>query len=141
VAAPFAHDEQGTTNHLCLVYDDEKKPGAMSRSESDAFMDERGAVNEGVRKSRHVLSSEALHLVPTATTVRVRNRKVSITDGPCAETKEQLGGLVLIEARDVNGAVGVAPNRPAARMGEPLGWSVEVWSFEFFEQPWPRARR
>ena len=107
--------------YLCLVYDDEKKLRAMSRSESDAFMDECGAVNEGIRKSGHYLSSEALQPVHTATTVRIRNGKVSITDGPFAETKEQLGGFYLINARDLNDAIQVASKIPSARLG-----SVEV---------------
>jgi len=89
---------------LCLAYDDEKKLGAMSRSESDALVDECGAVNEGIRESGHYLSLEALQPVHTATTVRIRNGKVSITDSPFADTKEQLGWFYLVDARDLNDA-------------------------------------
>ena len=79
------------------------------------------ACGDGFRKSGLLVAAEALHPVPTATTVRVRNGKVSVTDGPFAETKEQLAGLYLIEARDLNEAIQVAAQIPPAREG-----SVEV---------------
>ena len=74
-----------------------------------------------IRKSGHCLASEALQSVQTATTVRLRNGKVSITDGPFAETKEQLAGFYMIEARDLNEAIQLAAKIPPARVG-----SVEV---------------
>ena len=74
--------------YLCLVYLEEKKLGAMSKSEPDAFMGEYFAFTEGIRKSGHHLGGEALEPVQTATTVRVRNGKLSIPDDPFAETKE-----------------------------------------------------
>jgi hypothetical protein len=107
--------------YLCLIYDEESKLGAMSKSDSDAFMGEYFAFTEGIRKSGHYVAGEALHPVNTATTVRVRSGKVSTTDGPFAETKEQLGGFYLIEARDLNDAIQVASKIPSARLG-----SVEV---------------
>jgi hypothetical protein len=107
--------------YLCLIYDEEKKLGAMSQTESDAFMGEYHAFTEGIRKSGHMLHGEALQPVETATTVRVRNGKISTTDGPFAETKEQLGGFYLIEAKDLNDAIQVAARIPSARIG-----SVEV---------------
>ncbi len=107
--------------YLCLIYDEEKKVGAMSKSESDAFMGEYGVFTEGIRKTGHYLGGEALQPVQTATTVRVRNGKVSTTDGPFAETKEQLGGFYLINAKDLNDAIQVASKIPSARLG-----SVEV---------------
>ena len=75
----------------------------------------------GIRKSGHCLASEALQSVTTATTVRVRNNKLSITDGPFAETKEQLAGFYMIEARDLNEAIQIASKIPPARVG-----SIEV---------------
>jgi hypothetical protein len=75
----------------------------------------------GLRASGRCIASEALQPVETATTVRVRSGKVSITDGPFAETKEQLAGFYMIEARDLNEAIQVAANIPPARVG-----SVEV---------------
>ena len=107
--------------YLCLIYDEEKKVGSMSKSESDAFMGEYFAFTEGIRKSGHYVAGEALQPVQTATTVRVRNGKVSTTDGPFAETKEQLGGFYMIEARDLNDAIQIAAKIPSARLG-----SIEV---------------
>jgi hypothetical protein len=107
--------------YLCLIYEDESKLGAMSKSESDAFLDEYFAFTKEIRKSGHYLGGEALEPVETATMVRVRNGKVSATDGPFAETKEQLGGLYIINARDLDDAIQVASRIPGARLG-----SIEV---------------
>lgn len=79
------------------------------------------ACGTGLRESGHLLAAEPLHAVETATTVRVRNGKVSVTDGPFAETKEQLAGFYLIDARDLNEAIQVAAKIPPAREG-----SIEV---------------
>ena len=100
--------------YLCLVYSEEKKLETMPDSECLAY-------DEALRKSGRCLASEALQPVQTATTVRVCNGKVSVTDGPFAETKEQLAGFYLIEARDLNEAIQVASKIPPARLG-----SVEV---------------
>ncbi len=107
--------------YLCLIYDDEKKMEAMSKSDSDAFLGEYFAFTEGIKKSGHLLGGEALQPVSTATTVRIRNGKISTTDGPFAETKEQLGGYYFINARDLNDAIQVAAKIPSARYG-----SIEV---------------
>jgi hypothetical protein len=115
--------------YLCLIYDEEKKMGSMSKSESDAFMGEYFAFTEGIRKSGHYVGGEALQPIQTATTVRVRNGKVSTTDGPFAETKEQLGGFYLIDARDLNDAIQVAAKIPSARVG-----SVEVRPIQVFDR-------
>ncbi len=103
--------------YLCLIYDEEKKLSAMSQSDSNAFLGEYFAFTEGVRKSGHYLGGEALQPVGTATTVRIRNGKLSTTDGPFAETKEQLGGFYLISAKDLNDAIQVASKIPSARSG------------------------
>jgi hypothetical protein len=87
-------------------------PGA-----SDAFMQEYFSFTDAIRKSGQYLGGEALQPVSTATTVRVRNGRTSTTDGPFAETKEQLGGFYLIEARDLNDAIQVAARIPSARLG------------------------
>jgi hypothetical protein len=113
--------------YLCLIYDEERKMGEMSKTESDAFMGEYFSFTEGIRKSGHYVSGEALQPVQTATTVRVRNGKMSTTDGPFAETKEQLGGFYLINARDLNDAIQVASKIPSARVG-----SVEVRPIQEF---------
>jgi hypothetical protein len=103
--------------YLCLVYDDERNLDALSDSEFDGLVGQCIAVDEELRKSGHVIASEALQPVQTATTVRVRNGKVSAVDGPFAETKEQLGGFFLIEARDLDEAIQVAARIPSARLG------------------------
>jgi hypothetical protein len=116
--------------YLCLIYDEEKKIGAMPKGESDAFMGEYFTFTDGIKKSGHYLGGEALQPVHTATTVRVRNGKLSTTDGPFAETKEQLGGFYLINAKDRNDAVQVASKIPSARLG-----SVEVRPIMEYNQP------
>lgn len=115
--------------YLCLIYDEEQKLAGMSKSESDAFMGEYFAFTEGIKKSGHYVGGEALQPVQSATTVRVRSGKVSTTDGPFAETKEQLGGYYLINARDLNDAIQVAAKIPSARLG-----SVEVRPIMEFNQ-------
>jgi hypothetical protein len=107
--------------YLCLIYDDQKKAAGMSKAEGDAMMGEYFQFTDGIRKSGHYVAGEALEPVSSATTVRVRNGKMSSTDGPFAETKEQLGGFYLIEARDLNDAMQVASRIPSARTG-----SIEV---------------
>jgi len=116
--------------YLCLIYDDEKKVAAMPESESNAFMGEYFAFTDGIKASGHYLAGEALQPVETATTVRVRNGKVGTTDGPFAETKEQLGGFYMIEARDLNDAIKVAAKIPSAKIG-----SVEVRPIVEFSKP------
>ena len=115
--------------YLCLIYDEEKKLASMPKSESDAFMGEYFTFTEGIKKSGHYLGGEALQPVHTATTVRIRQGKMSTTDGPFAETKEQLGGYYLINARDLNDAMQVASKIPSARLG-----SVEVRPIMEFDQ-------
>jgi hypothetical protein len=108
--------------YLCLVYIEEKHLAAVSPSDPDALKDDEcRAYDDALRKRGLCLASEALQPIETATTVRVRNGKASITDGPFAETKEQLAGFYLIDARDLNEAIQVASRIPPARLG-----SVEV---------------
>jgi hypothetical protein len=103
--------------YMCLVYYDEKTLQALSKSEYDALVEEVLAYREVLRKSGHYVTSDGLQPVGTATTVRIRNGQVSTTDGPFAETKEQLGGFMLIEARDLNDAIRVASQIPPIRLG------------------------
>lgn len=107
--------------YLCLIYDDEKRRDGMSKAEMETMMSEYGVFTEGIRKSGQYVNGEPLQPVQTATTVRVRSGKVSTTDGPFAETKEQLGGFYVIEATDLNEAIQVASRIPSARYG-----SIEV---------------
>ena len=115
--------------YLCLIYDEETKLETMPKTESDAFMGEYFAFTDGIKKSGHYLGGEALQPVLTATTVRIRNGKLSTTDGPFAETKEQLGGFYLINASDLNDAIQVASRIPSARLG-----SIEVRPIMEFDQ-------
>ena len=96
--------------YLCLVYLDEKKLDTVADHECRACGD-------ALRQSGHHIAAEALQSVHTATTVRVRNGKMAVTDGPFAETNEQLGGFLVIEARDLNDAIRVASKMPLARFG------------------------
>ncbi len=98
--------------YVCLCYDEEAKLKAMPKTEWDAIVREVHAYNEELRKKGHLITAEALQSVQMATTVRVRNGKLSTTDGPFAETKEQLGGFFLINARDLNEAIQVASRLP-----------------------------
>ncbi len=107
--------------YLCLVYLEEKKLDALSKADYEALVAEHLAYDDELRRSGHFVVGEALEHVSTATTVRVRNGRVSTTDGPFAETKEQLGGIILIDARDLNDAIKVATGIPSARVG-----SIEV---------------
>lgn len=100
--------------YLCLVYLDEKRLGELPDEDCVEF-------DTAIRKSGHCVASEALESVQTATTVRVRDGRTSVTDGPFAETKEQLAGFYMIEARDLNEAVRIASGIPPARVG-----SIEV---------------
>ena len=103
--------------YLCLIYDEEQKMAGMSKSEGDAFMGEYFAFTEGIKKSGHYVAGEALQPVQTATSVRIRNGKVTTTDGPFAETKEQLGGFYMITANDLNEAIQIASRIPSAKTG------------------------
>ena len=114
--------------YLCLIYDEEAKLGAMTKSESDAFMGEYFAFTEDIKKSGHYVGGNALQPVGTATSVRVRGGKMSTTDGPFAETMEQLGGYYLIEAKDLNDALQVASRIPSSKTG-----TVEVRPIQAFD--------
>ena len=107
--------------YLCLIYDEEKRWATMPKSEMDAVMGEYRRFGEDIKKSGQALGAHRLQPVSAATTVRVRGGRTSLTDGPFAETREQLGGFYLIEAKDLNDAVQVASRIPSARYG-----SVEV---------------
>jgi hypothetical protein len=103
--------------YLCLIYDEEAKFGSMSKPEMDALMGEYFAFTRDIRESGHYLGGNDLQPTRNATTVRVRNGRMSTTDGPFAETKEQLGGYYLIEAKDLNEAIQIAARIPSAKMG------------------------
>ena len=103
--------------YLCQAYEEESKLNSLSKSEWDTLRRETLEYVEELRQRGQLISAEALKSVRTATTVRVRNGRLSITDGPFAETKETLGGFFLIEARDLNDAIRIASKWPSARLG------------------------
>lgn len=111
--------------YLCMAYEEEAKLNALSRDEWDALRGETLAYVEELRRDGYLISAEPLQSVQTAATVRVRGGRVSITDGPFAETKETLGGFFLVEAADLNEAIRLASRWPSARIG-----SIEVRPIE-----------
>jgi len=103
--------------YLCLVYSVEDPANALSESEEQALIDESLEYDEQLRKSGHFIAANALQPPEAAAIVHVRSGRVSVTDGPFTETKEQIAGFILIEARDLNEAIQVASKDPTARYG------------------------
>ena len=116
--------------YLCLIYEDEKAWTNATQADMEKGMAEYNAFTESIKKSGNYIAGEALQPTNTATSVRVRNGKTSTTDGPFVETKEQLGGYYLINAKDVNEATKIAARIPSARNG-----TVEVRPIQEFDQP------
>jgi hypothetical protein len=103
--------------YLLLCCHEEKEFDAMSKSECDTMMEETMAYCEALKKTGQLLAVEQLEPIQAAMTVRVRNGKSTVTDGPFAETKEQLGGYFLINAHDLSEAIQVASKFPSVRFG------------------------
>jgi hypothetical protein len=103
--------------YICLGYLDAKKWETMSDSEQNAAIDECFTYDDVLRKNGHFVGGEALQGAESATTLRYRNGKVSVTDGPYAETKEQLGGILILEARDLNHAIQLMSKHPGVKIG------------------------
>jgi hypothetical protein len=112
--------------YLCLAYYDQKKFDALSKDELKALVSQCPKHDEELLASGHLLLQGSLGAPKTATTIRPRNGKPLVTDGPYTETKEQVGGFFMIEARDLNEATLIASKHPAAHLGEQVGWAVEV---------------
>lgn len=111
--------------YICLAYEEEEKLNSLSRSEWVELRRETLEYVEDLRTRGYLIAAEPLQSINTAATVRVRAGKVSVTDGPFAETKETLGGFFVINARDLNEAIQVASKWPSARIG-----SIEVRPIE-----------
>jgi hypothetical protein len=107
--------------YLCLIYADEALRQRRPKAEADQIYGEYVAFTDSIRKSGEYIGANPLQPTSTATTVRVRDGTISTTDGPFAETKEQLGGYYLVEARDLDEAIELAARIPSARFG-----SIEV---------------
>ena len=103
--------------YICLGYIEDKKWDTMSDSERNAMVDECFAYDDVLRKNGHFAGGEALQSPQEAKTLRWKNGKVSVTDGPYAETKEQLGGILMLEARDLNHAVELMSKHPGVKAG------------------------
>ncbi|WOH67682.1 YciI family protein [Bradyrhizobium sp. BWA-3-5] len=107
--------------YLLLIYRSDAEYGRMTADDRKKLMAEYGAFTQSIIQSGHFKAGDGLQPTTTATTVRVRDGKILTTDGPFAETREQLGGYYLIEANDLDTALGIAARIPTAKMG-----SIEV---------------
>ena len=103
--------------YICLGYMEANKFETMSESERNAFVDGCFAYDDVLRKNGHFAGGEALQSARNAVTLRVQHGKVLVTDGPYAETKEQLGGILILEARDLNHAIQLMSKHPGVRGG------------------------
>jgi hypothetical protein len=103
--------------YLCLIYLNEKEMDALPAAEMNRLNTEHLDLNDALRKSGHYIEAEALEPAAATACLRVRDGKPTVTDGPFAETKEQLAGFYLLEARDLNEAIQVAAKLPAAPLG------------------------
>ncbi len=107
--------------YALLIYSTEKIMADMPESDRGKLTADYGQFTKGIRASGHMKAGEALQPTTTATTVRVREGKTQVTDGPFAETREQLGGFYLIEAKDLDEATKIAARIPSAKLG-----SIEI---------------
>lgn len=103
--------------YICLGYIEPNKFENLSETERNALVDECLAYDEELRKNGHYAGGDGLQPPQTATTLRWANGKVSITDGPYAETKEQIGGILILEARDLNHAIQLMSKHPGVKAG------------------------
>src|SRR5262245_11669031 len=112
------HRKENLMHYLCLAYYDEEKFETLSGPELEAIMKECRPHDEELRRGGHLVVTGSLQPARSTTTLRPRKGKVAITDGPFIESKEQVGGFFIIEARDLNEAIRVASKQPAALMNE-----------------------
>lgn len=102
---------------ICLGYADESKWNRMTETERTEWMEECFAYDDELRRGGHFTGGEALQSSDAGVTLRMREGKVDVTDGPYAETKEQLGGILILEARDLNHAIALMSKHPGVRFG------------------------
>jgi hypothetical protein len=103
--------------YLCQIFFDEKNLNALPETELGVLVDQSLDYDDRLRTHQHLIAAQALEPVSTAKTVRMRRGEVSVTDGPFAETREQIGGFILIEAKDMNEAIQLASRIPSVRLG------------------------
>ena len=118
--------------YLCLGYYDEKKFETLSSAELGAIPKECRPLDEALQQSGHLVAVGSLAATRDSVSLRPRGGKVLVTDGPYAETKEQLGSFFIIEAKDREEAIRIASLHPAAQLNAHLGWGVEVRPIEAF---------
>ena len=119
---------------LCLGYYDERKFDALPKERIDALVHQCRTHDEALRNSGHLLLVASLAATNMTTSIRPRAGRPTVTDGPYAETKEQIGAFFIIEASDLNEATRIASLHPAAHLGEEVGWGVEVRPIDYFAQ-------
>jgi len=106
--------------YVCLGYIEDGKWESLTESQRSAMMEECFAYDDFLRKNGHFVGGEALQSARSAVTLRWQNGKVAVTDGPYAETKEQIGGILLLEAKDLNHAIQLMSKHPGVRLGGPF---------------------
>jgi len=116
--------------YLCLAYYDEKKFESLTPADLAAIAKECSPLDDDLRGTGRLLEVGSLAATKDSVSLRPRGGKVSVTDGPYAETREQLGSYFLIEARDLDEAIRVVSKHPAAQLNEHLGWGVEIRPIE-----------
>ena len=117
--------------YILLIYDAEQTLARLSKEEAGNLMQAFMTFTEEIRQSGHLVAGDALQSIRTATTVRVRDGKMTTTDGPFAETREQLGGYYVVEAQNLDEALKLAARIPSAKLG-----SIEVRPLvESYDEP------
>lgn len=119
--------------YLCLAYYDVPKYEATPPAEFEAMVAQCAAYDKKLKASGRLFAHGSLGAPKDTRNLLPRSGKAIVTDGPYIETKEQVGGWFIIEAKDMDDALEVAKNHPAANMGEQMGWGIEVRSADFFE--------
>lgn len=127
--------------YLLLAYHHEARWDALSTKDKAAIGVDCGVLDEDLRRGGHVIAMGSLAPTRMTASLRPRNGTTVTTDGPYVETREQLGGFLIIEARDMNEAIRVASRHPAALLNEHLGWGIELRPFERFEEVDRRGER
>ena len=119
--------------YLCLAYYDAPKFGALSREELKALVSQCPPLDAELRATGKLHLQGSLGLPDTSASIRPKDGKPTMTDGPFIETKEQIGGVFIVEAESLAEAVAIASKHPAASLGEAVGWGIEVRPIEFLE--------
>lgn len=102
---------------ICLGFIEESRYESLSEVQHQQMMEECFAYDDELRRGGHFIGGESLQSARNAVTLRMKNGSIDVTDGPCAETKEMLGGILLLEARDLNHAIALMSRHPGARIG------------------------